>query len=82
MSETNRRKFLAAAGAGAAVGVVGLGTGKAYGAVRNGKAAQETVIAYVEDHHGSEVTLLLGEQEVVVHDRDLVVRILNAAGGE
>ena len=82
MSETNRRKFLAAAGAGAAAGVVGLGAGPAYGAVRSNKAARQTVIAYIEDHHGSEVTLLVGEQEVVVHDRDLVTRILNAAGGE
>ena len=26
--------------------------------------------------------LMVGEREVVVHDRDLVTRILNAAGGE
>ena len=50
--------------------------------MRSDKAARETVVAYVEDHHGSEVTLLVGEREVVVHDRDLVTRILNAAGGE
>jgi hypothetical protein len=85
MSETNRRKFLAAAGAGAAAGVVGVTAGPAFagsGAVRSDKAAKETVVAYVEDHHGSAVTLLVGEREVVVHDRDLVTRILNAAGGE
>ena len=52
------------------------------GAARSSKAAKETVVAYVEDHHGSTVTLLVGEREVVVHDRDLVTRILNAAGGE
>ena len=84
MSETNRRKFLAAAGAGAAAGVVGLSAGPAFGggAVRSGTAARNTVLAYVPDHRGSEVTLLVGEREVVVHDRDLVTRILNAAGGE
>ena len=82
MSETNRRKFLAAAGAGAAAGVVGLSAKPAYGALRSDTAAKDTVVAYVEDHHGSEVRLLVGEQEVVVHDRDLVTRILNAAGGE
>ena len=84
MSETNRRKFLAAAGAGAAAGVVGISAGPAFasGAVRSDKAARETVVAYVQDHRGSEVTLLVGEREVVVHDRDLVTRILNAAGGE
>ena len=52
------------------------------GTARSGKAARETVVAYIEDHHGSEITLLVGEREVVVHDRDLVTRILNAAGGE
>jgi hypothetical protein len=84
MSETNRRKFLAAAGAGAAAGVVGISAGPAFagGAVRSNKSARETVVAYVEDHHGSTVTILVGEREVVVHDRDLVTRILNAAGGE
>ncbi len=84
MSETNRRKFLAAAGAGAAAGVVGITAGPAFagGSVRSDKAARETVVAYVEDHHGSTVTLLVGEREVVVQDRDLVTRILNAAGGE
>ena len=84
MSETNRRKFLAAAGAGAAAGVVGMTAGPAFAgsSVRSDKAARETVVAYVEDHHGSTVTLLIGEREVVVQDRDLVTRILNAAGGE
>jgi len=84
MSETNRRKFLAAAGAGAAAGVVGATAGPAFagGTVRSSKAARETVVAYVEDHRGSVVRVLVGEREVVVHDRDLVTRILNAAGGE
>ena len=84
MSETNRRKFLAAAGAGAAAGVVGVTAGPAFagGTVRSNRAARETVVAYVEDHHGSVVRLLVGEREVVVHDRDLVTRLLNAAGGE
>ena len=84
MSETNRRKFLAVAGAGAAAGVVGVTAGPAFaGETEAGKlAARETVVAYVEDHHGSLVTLLVGEREIEVHDRDLVNRILNAAGGE
>ena len=42
---------------------------------------RETVVAYVEDHNSNELRLLVGEREVVVHDRDLVTRILNAAGG-
>ena len=84
MSETNRRKFLAAAGAGAAAGLVGISAGPAFagGTTRGKNAANETVVAVVEDPHGSEVTLLVAEREVVVHDRDLVNRILNAAGGQ
>ncbi len=81
MSETNRRKFLAVAGAGAAAGVVGIGV-PASASIRAGQSARETVVAYVEDHRGSTVTLLVGEREVVVEDRDLVVRLLNAAGGQ
>ncbi len=83
MSETNRRKFLAVAGTGAAAGLVGITAGPAFGGTaRSGKAARQTVVAFVADHRGSEVTLLVGEREVVVHDRNLVDAILNAAGGE
>jgi hypothetical protein len=87
MSETNRRKFLAVAGAGAAVGTVGLtGLGSAEAAEvsdakRKPGSAQETVVAYVKDHRSSKLRLMVGEREVIVHDADLVNRILNAAGG-
>ena len=85
MSETNRRKFLAVAGAGAAAGTVGL-TGVASAASgethRKPGSAQETVVAYVKDHRSSTLRLMVGEREVVVRDQDLVNRILNAAGGK
>jgi hypothetical protein len=88
MSETSRRKLLAGAGAGVAVGTVGLTMGPAVASAggsaeatpREGRA-QEAVVAYVEDHRSGQLRLLVGEREVVVHDRDLVTRILNAAGG-
>ncbi|WP_395659488.1 hypothetical protein [Nocardioides sp.] len=85
MSETSRRKFLAAAGVGATASTVALATGVvgAAGAAearRQPHSAQEPVLAIV-DHTSSELRLLVGEREVVVHDRDLVTRILNAAGG-
>ena len=83
MSETNRRKFLAVTGAGAVAGAVGLTASPASAAVarRAGSSAQEPVVAYIEDHGSDELHLMAGEREVVVHDRDLVTRILNAAGG-
>ncbi len=81
MSDTNRRKFLAVTGAGAVLGAVGV-AGPASAAVhRREGSAREPVVAYVEDHDSDEVHLMAGEREVVVHDRDLVTRLLNAAGG-
>jgi hypothetical protein len=85
MSDTSRRKFLAAAGIGA-VGTVGL-TGEsamaapAAEATRKQGSAKEPVVAYVEHHFSDRVHLMVGEREIVVHDRDLATRILNAAGG-
>ena len=84
MSETSRRKFLAATGGGvAAATVVGSVTAAEAAAARpHPDGAQESVVAYVKDHRLAEVRLMVGEREVVVHDRDLATRILNAAGGE
>lgn len=83
MSDTSRRKFLAAAGAGAAAGTVALSTdATAAGTRPRPDAARETVVAYVKDPRSNELRLLVGEREVIVNDRDLVTRILNAAGGE
>ena len=85
MSDTSRRKFLAVAGAGAAAaGAVGITGGSATaGATRRTPgSARESVVAYVKDHRSSELRLMVGEREVVVHDRDLLTRILNAAGGK
>ncbi len=83
MSETSRRKFLAAAGAGAAAGTVALSTDATAAETRpKPNGARETVVAYVKDHRSNELRLLVGEREVIVNDRDLVTRILNAAGGE
>ena len=84
MSDTSRRTFLAVAGAGAAAGTVAATTGTAFAGVTRRKvdSAKEPVVAYVRDHRSSELQLMVGEREVIVYDRDLVNRILNAAGGE
>ena len=90
MSDTSRRKFLAAAGIGAAgtAGLVGGLTGEsaqaaqAAPATRNRDGAREPVVAFVEHHYSDRIHLMVGEREIVVHDRDLAARILNAAGGQ
>jgi hypothetical protein len=87
MSDTSRRKFLAAAGIGAAgtAGLVGglgaLAPAEAAPATRHSTSAREPVVAFVEHHFSDRVHLLVGEREIVVHDQDLAARILNAAGG-
>ncbi len=83
MDDTSRRRFLAVAGAGVAAGTVAVTTGTASAAEASRKpdAAKESVVAYIKDHRSTELRLLVGEREVIVRDRDLVNRILNAAGG-
>lgn len=81
MSETNRRNFLAATGIGAVAGTVAVVAGPAEAVTRRSKeSAQEPVVAYVEDHGSDALRLMVGQREVVVHDRELVTRLLNAAG--
>ena len=82
MSDTSRRKFLAATGAGVTAGAVaGLSGGAAAAsAVRGENAATEPVVAYVQDPTTGVLHLMVGEREVIVEDHDLVARILNAAG--
>jgi hypothetical protein len=84
MSETSRRKFLAATGAGVAgVAVVGVAGGTAEAATaRRKNAATEPVVAYVPEPDAGVLHLMVGEREVIVEDHDLVARILNAAGGK
>lgn len=82
MSDTSRRSLIAMTGAGAAAGAVTLATGgTAAAATPKAGRAREAVVAHVEDHTSDTLRLFVGEREVVVHDRDLVTRILNAAGG-
>ena len=83
MSDTSRRKFLAAAGVGATAGTIALTTGAASAAEarRTTDSAPNRCWPYRRPHARASCTLLVGEREVVVDDRDLVTRILNAAGG-
>ena len=83
MSDTSRRRFMGVAGAGAAAtGATVLIPGAAVAAQTRlrGTSAKVPVVAYVEDVGSDTVVLMVEEREVVVHDRDLVHRLLNAAG--
>lgn len=84
MSDPSRRKFLAVAGAGAAAGTVAITAagGAASAAVPTAKSAKEPVVVLVEDPRSDSLSIMFGDEEVVVRDRDLVIRILNAAGGK
>ncbi len=84
MSDPSRRKFLAVAGAGAAAGTVAITAkgGVASAAVPSAKSAKEPVVVLVEDPRSDSLSIMFGDEEVVVRDRDLVIRILNAAGGK
>ena len=83
MEKSTRRGFLATA----AVGAVGVGAAAvapgAEAATANRREvpsdAAGPLVAHIADVHGDTVTVMVGEREVVVHDRDLVVRLARAA---
>jgi anti-sigma-K factor RskA len=77
MSQTSRRSFLAAAGAGtAATAVAGPAAGVSPATFRGA----EPLVAHVRDPATGTVVLYVGDREVVVHDHDLVRRLNRAAG--
>ena len=83
MENSSRRGFLATA----AVGAVGVGAAavapSAHASTTHHRAvpvdAAGPLVAHVADVHGDTVTLMVGEREVVVHDRDLVASLARAA---
>lgn len=82
MNDPNRRRFLAIAGAGAAaVGVVAVApSAEAKPAATTVPAeATQPLVAYVRNAHTGEVAVMVGEREVVVHDRELAARIARVA---
>lgn len=89
MSESTRRGFLKVAGAGAAAGAAVVAVGAAaksgHKAVEGAGTATSVpahasgpLVAYVRDVRGAEVSVMVGETEVVVHDADLVARLVSA----
>jgi hypothetical protein len=83
MTDATRRRFLIMAGAGAAAAgvaaVVPAGTLAEGAAAADHPPAEGTLVAYVGDATDGTVSLLVGDREVVVHDRDLVARLARAA---
>lgn len=84
MSNTSRRIFLAAAGSSAAaVAVVATAPG-ALAAPSGPRPTDsepdgEPLVAYIDDVTTGRVSILFGEDEVVVQDADLVRRLTRAA---
>ncbi|MEP6666909.1 MAG: twin-arginine translocation signal domain-containing protein [Nocardioidaceae bacterium] len=85
MSQSTRRGFLGMAGAGAAaIGVAAVAPTAlaADGGSKSGGRrirSAKPVVAHVPDPRLGNVSLMVGEREVVVHDRDLVARLVEAA---
>lgn len=84
MSDTSRRIFLAAAGssAAAAAAVVAAPGALAAPSTSRPDAADpdgQPLVAYIDDVSTGHVSILFGEDEVVVEDADLVRRLTRAA---
>jgi hypothetical protein len=84
MGDQSRRGFLALAGAGAAaVGLSAVVPATEVlgvpGAEAASAAASGPLVAYVKDSRTGEVSVMVGEREVIVHDRELVARLARAA---
>ena len=86
MADATRRGFLAAAGTGTAIAVVATAS-RASAAPRSHEEALQALdgavlVAYIEDPRSGVLSLMVGEDEVEIHDADLVRRLVKAAGGK
>ena len=79
MSDATRRSFLIIAGAGAAAAGAAAVAPVADAAPQK-MTGSGPLIAYVNDIASDEVSVMVGEQEVVVRDRDLVARLAARTG--
>jgi hypothetical protein len=84
MKDASRRGFLVMTGAGAAAvataGVVVITEkNQDEGATHNGSGP---MVAWIGDVSKPEITIMVGEREVVVNDADLVAKLVRATGQE
>ncbi|MEO5833224.1 MAG: hypothetical protein ABIR83_07615 [Nakamurella sp.] len=95
MPPSSRRSFLTVAGVGAAgVGLtsaLGITGSPALGVGAPARTPEPTsvpaslsgsLVAYIDDVHGDEVSLLIGDDEIVVKDSALIARIAAAAASQ
>jgi hypothetical protein len=84
MSDATRRGFLVFAGAGTAAAVGAVAAPKIFGDQPAGAAAQleaadlanaESFVVHVKDVKLGELTILVGEREVSIIDRELATRL-------
>jgi hypothetical protein len=82
MTESTRRRFLAAAGLGTAAGVAAVTVGPGSAAAAEDDTlpagARGPMAAYIHDVRKGEVALMIEGREVVIKDRRLVARLANA----
>ncbi len=82
MKDTNRRSFIVGAGGSAAAAVVTTAAfaapAQAASTTKSG-VVPEKLVAWVDDPKTGRLTLMLGEDEVTVHDPDLISRLTRAA---
>jgi len=81
MSKSSRRTFLVMSGASAAAAGVAAAMPASAATPKpvTTPDGAEPLVAHISDPSTGELTLLVGEREVVVHDADLVGRITRAA---
>ncbi len=90
MSESTRRSFLLRSSVGAAaVGAVALNPGLAEAAPASvttrsselppGAAASGPIVAYIDDVHSGDISVLVGDRAIVLHDPAFVAALAHAA---
>lgn len=86
MSDATRRTFLAAAGTSAAAAAAavaaapGASAAPAATPASSGPPTGPRLVAYVDDPKSGRLTVMYGEDEVIIQDADLVRRLTRAAG--
>ena len=79
MSDLTRRGFVRNA-AGTTAGMTALGLWMAERASADGAPQDSTaVVAFISDPRKGEISVMVGDREVTVHDRQLTARIVRAA---